>query len=452
MRSVEQDEQFVLNAVSRFRPKQLKFNPKQTLYGGAYIYPIAAWWAALHVAHLVRLVPDAVHYYEKPEDLARLYAAGRCFSALFGLGCVVLVFWIGRELYDDETAAWAAALFGLSPIVVAYAHVLKPHLTATFYVLAALWLSLRKRFWLSAVFYGLAVGSAKYAWPVLVPLLLARPPRKQVLGLGALSVGVFFLVNPYALIEWGDFLAEMRAMTRWYASSPSLEAPFKAIWTPLRAGLGPGLWLLALAAAAKLVERRGKRDALLLSWTGSLLALTAFQVSAATGEAGTARFFLPVFALCCLLAAAGLRERAGRWALGAALVGNLLVVVPRLENFAADRPGRSYADQAADWIATHVPAGGELGIGSPAPMVDRFPPIPFSRYALVYVSGAPTAAQAGTLPERYVAAADAGLPAELRPFYALEVSFAAPRWMRDPFTQANPGIAVFRRVKMVGGA
>src|SRR5581483_11693065 len=128
LRSVEQDEQFVINSIAHFRPRRLDFNPRTTLYGGAYLYPVAGLWAALHVARVLTLSTDPLFYYRDPGQLARLYLAGRAFSAACALGCAVVIWLLAGELYGARVGLFAAALFALSPAVVCYAHVMKPHL------------------------------------------------------------------------------------------------------------------------------------------------------------------------------------------------------------------------------------------------------------------------------------------------------------------------------------
>ena len=466
LRSVEQDEQFVLNTIAHFKPRKLDFDPRETMYGGAYIYPLAGWWAGLHVLHALRLSPDPLSYYERPEKIAALYLWGRVLSALAGLAGVWFVFLLGAELYGAWAGLSAAALYAFSPAVVAYAHLLKPHLLASALCAAALWLAARaamrrepRRLLAAAACYGLAVGAAKNVWPLAAALALAAwmsedAPAGRKLGRLAGCAGVaaaaFALTNPYAFVHFGDLLDEMRAMTRWYHSSPTARAPFDAAAGPLRAGLGLGSWALLAGALGLMARRRSRADALVAGGLAAVVVLTAFQMSAAAREPGSARFFLAAIVLGCAAVGGAVAERGWRAALGLALLVNLGLAGARDLNFVNDAPGRSFADRASDWAAAAVPAGGELGFGTPAPMVDRFPPLPFSRYDLVYVDGAPDDAQAKALPERFVTNALWPLPKGLEGRYELEKTFdlgPTARRLRDPFTQANPPIAVYRRAR-----
>lgn len=468
LRSVDQDEQFVLNSVARFRPRKLDFNPHETMYGGAYIYPLAAWWAALHAAHALRLVPDALHYYEHPAQIARLYLTGRLLSALSGLVCVWLVFLLGRELYGAWPGLAAAALFALSPAVVGYAHQLKPHLTAAGLATAALWLAARavmrrqtRPLLGAAVCYGLAVGAAKNLWPLVAPLSIAlwmteEAPLSRRLsrlsGCAAAAALAFAATNPYAFIDFRDFLDEMRGMARWYHSSLSPVAPLLAVTRVLPAGFGWGGCALLAVGLGQARRRLWRADVLVASSLICVVALTAFQMSSGAGIPGSARFFLAAIVLSAVIggAAAAASGRTGRRLFALALLLDLGLAGARDLNFLRDAPGRSYADQAGDWLAAAVPPGSELGIGTPAPMVDRFPPLPFSRYDVVYTDGAPASKEdAARLPERFITNALWPLPADLGPYYVLEKTFEGGRLWRaiggDPFTQANPPIAIYRR-------
>ena len=47
--------------------------------------------------------------------------AGRALSALCGSGAILLVYWVGRQAFDQPTALWGAWLFAICPIEVEYA-------------------------------------------------------------------------------------------------------------------------------------------------------------------------------------------------------------------------------------------------------------------------------------------------------------------------------------------
>lgn len=461
LRSVEQDEQFALNALARFKPRKLDFNPRSSNYGGAYLYPLAGWLGAAHVLGLVTLKSDPLFYYRDTDRIGRLYRAGRALSVLSALGCVALLLLIGRENLGEEAALWGAALFAFAPAVDSFAHVLKPHLSAAFYGLACALFGLR---WSrdgrrvdalkAGVLLGLAVGTAKnYALlggALAVLGLLAPLTWKRRLGdlaaAALLSVAVFFLANPYTLANWKDFVDESRVLSQWYRPqlTPAILKDF--LLGPWRLGAGALPFALGLAGlVAGLARPTWRRLALVLA---VLLLGTAYAAGYRSVEAISARFFFPGLGLGALLGAALALSLPGRalWAGRAVLLAALLALgaecVAAHRDLAMGAPGRSNADAAGRWMSENLPAGAALGFDTPAPMGDRFPPVPFSRYAMTFVKPPVGSGEPGRLPRWFAARPDwphgerfSGLYAPVKEFDALG--------RRDPFTQVNFPVTVY---------
>lgn len=458
LRSVEQDEQFALNALARFKPRKLDFNPRSSNYGGAYLYPLAGWLGFLHVVRAVRLVSDPLFYYRDPDQIGGLYRAGRAFSLLSALAGVWLIFLIGREGFDEETGLWAAALFAFAPGVDAFAHVLKPHLTAAAFGLACALFALR---WAregfrpdalkAGICLGLAVGVAKnYALLGLGLAVLAlttdlswRRRLGDLVGAAALSVVVFFLTNPYILANWKDFLDESRVLAQWYQPRLDLKVLKDFLLFPWRAGSGPLPFALGLAAlAASVALPRLRRPALLLL---TLLLGTAYASGYRAVETISVRFFFSGLGLTALLAAGAALSLPGRavWAGRAVLAAALLTLVAPARRAHADlAAGDGNARAAAAWIEANLPAGAELGLDAPAPMGDRFPALPFSRYTLVYVKPPVGTGDEKRLPRWFVARPDFPHGEAFDRLYGKKEAFDAFAW-RDPFTQVNFPVAVY---------
>jgi len=111
VRSAYEDEQSALLALSRMRPRQLNFNPHLFTYGGAYLYPLAAWEAAGAVAGAVKLQASLMPYLADPAKMAGLYYWGRCLSAFAFIGCALMLLRIGRNSLGRGTGPLAALLF-----------------------------------------------------------------------------------------------------------------------------------------------------------------------------------------------------------------------------------------------------------------------------------------------------------------------------------------------------
>jgi hypothetical protein len=382
LRSVEQDEQAVLNIISRFKLRPLQINPHYTQIGGAYIYPLAGFFVGLHLGRYLHLVPNPLYYYQHPEEMAKLYIAGRLLNVLENLLCAIFIFLIGKLVYDETVGLWAALLFGVSPVAVANAHVMKPHWTGALWALACLFYclkysSLKKPadLLLASLGFGLAVGTSKYYWILAFPIWISFVAAhedwyswkrlKTLIALNLLSVAVFFLTNPYALFSWKDTLDEARGMANFYHPSANPRGVFNLLRYPLPAGLGVGTWIMGLAGLVYYgfsAHRSGRRLVFIFL---SLLLPTAFQLSAETSLPITLRLFLPGTALFVIFATAwalrGPLSQKTSWAkpalLGLCLSVELFSTVLYDANFIADSPKYSNSFIAGRWIMDHIPPG-----------------------------------------------------------------------------------------------
>lgn len=203
------------------------------------------------------------------------YLLARLVSVLWGTLGIVVVYFLGRRLFDRRAGLAAAVLVAALPPHVVAAGLFKPDiLVALLVALTVLW-SLDAaerptlgRFALAGAGVGLAVA-AKYtgvgaAFAVAAAALWDgwRSPRRWLLlaGAGAVSVALFFLLNPHSAVVF-SYLPRLWGImeSKGEASGVShLGVLGQAIWYPVRHH-GWIVSLLALAGliglAARLVRR-----------------------------------------------------------------------------------------------------------------------------------------------------------------------------------------------------
>lgn len=149
---------------------------------------------------------------------------GRLTTAFIGLGIVLLVYKIGKELFEDTAIGLLAALF----TAFNYRHVLNSHIGLpdiynSFFMLLSLLYSTRllknptsKRYFLASVFAGLSF-SAKYQVFSFIPLLIVHLYlsfkekgwdkrlkalfRKEALAVPFVAALIFVVLNPYLFIK-----------------------------------------------------------------------------------------------------------------------------------------------------------------------------------------------------------------------------------------------------------
>ena len=247
---------------------------------------------------------------------------GRTLSALADVGTVLLVFVLGRRLYNRNVGLLAAGLTALAVIHVQHSHFYRPETFTVLLTLACIWATLRmverRRLRDSALLglmLGLALAPKVNVLPLLAPLALGylyrlldeaegrwadiQPEMVQKIAghallAAAVALGVFFLTTPYAFIDIGAFIGDVMAQTRmarnaglWpftvqYVDTPSFlyQIQQTTVWG-LGIPLGVVAWVsIPFTAALLLFDRRHIRgDLLLLAWiVPSLLFYESFEV------------------------------------------------------------------------------------------------------------------------------------------------------------------------------
>jgi hypothetical protein len=330
---------------------------------------------------------------------ADVYTLARVVVALLGTGALWLLYATGARLFGRAVGLLAAAIEAVAFLPVFYAHLALNDVPT----LAPLTLSLlgtagvaskgrMRDYLLAGVGLGVACASKYTAGIVLLPLLAAAgahyldadaAARRRVLaGLlaaGAIALAGFLVANPYAVLDYHAFHAELVHQSTLSAESQGkLGAPKQGgllyyLWS-LTWGLG---WAPALAAlGGSLVVWRSNRR------LGVMLVPAALLFLVFMGLQGRyfGRWLLPIFPLVCLLAAffvvrlivwaTSLRRlpAAGRVAVAGALVAVLLaqgliysvhsgLVLSRSDTRTLTR----------EWMLANIPAGSKIVVEPVAP-------------------------------------------------------------------------------------
>ena len=261
-----------------------------------------------------------------------LYTLARVLAGVLGTCSLWLLYLTGARLFGRAVGLLAAAIEAVAFLPVFYAHLALNDVPT----LAPLTLSLlgtagvlrhgrRRDYLLAGIGLGLACASKYTAGVVLVPLLAAVASRYldggdgrgRAVGLGvalagAAAIGAFVFANPFSLLDYAKFHAELA-----HQSSLSAEAQGK-LGAPKQGGLLYYLWsltwglgwvpaLFALGGAIT-IWRRDPR----LGW---MLVPAPLLFLAFMGLQGRyfGRWLLPIFPILCLLAAFF-----AAWLLGAA--------------------------------------------------------------------------------------------------------------------------------------
>lgn len=324
-------------------------------------------------------------------SLPWLVLGGRLLSVIAGCGTVALTWAIARRLTGLVIGAGLAALFvAISPTLVMHDRYMAPDGPMTFFttltVLGAWLIYQRGRtrdYALTGIALGLAAGMKYNVALFAVMIGMAHFMRSgwrgfkdwRIYAAGALSVLVFLLTTPYAILDAKTFLDGALIDVRHYGgghfgvTGNSLAWYVSYLWQVE----GP---VLALAAAGMLwgVYRRS-RGAILVAVMAVVYLLFigafAFHVE---------RTALPLIPLIALLAAAFACDLGLRWtgdgAAGLRIPASALIavalVVPLVATVreAVRVTTPDSLDTARAWIGQNIPAGSRIGLESYSPFVD----------------------------------------------------------------------------------
>jgi hypothetical protein len=147
------------------------------------------------------------------------FYAGKVVSAIFGVGCCVLVYSLTLRLTANRTAALLCfALITLNPLHIFYSASAMTDVPHAFFVLASLGFALRRGWILAAIFAALAGLTRIESWMLiaLIPLIqFLRERRISFPALVILLVPSFF----WFYISWkatGDWLACFKARQQYH--------------------------------------------------------------------------------------------------------------------------------------------------------------------------------------------------------------------------------------------
>lgn len=321
-------------------------------------------------------------------DSTTVFLFARIAVAVLGTATVALTAWVGTRLFDRRTGLVAAALLAVAFLPVHYAHFALNDAVLLIGVLVCLGGSVgvlerghRADYLLAGAGLGLAIATKYTAGMVLVALLAAaalspRPRRERLVGLvvaGALTVVVFLVCNPYALLNFDEFrrgLSEQSAASGDDFGKLGLPATRGLTYyaRTLLWGLGVVPVVVAIVAGLGLWLRSYRRAMVLLP------APILFFVFMGSQDRFFARWALPAYPFLILLAAWGavvavdrLRRlpAPARVALAAVVLGAQgLVYVVHNDVVLARADTR---EDARKWMVEHIPAGAKIVVEPIAP-------------------------------------------------------------------------------------
>lgn len=386
---------------SIFDPQTSSLNPRRNdpitgaplsfAYGTlpVYVQSISAW--------TVNLFSDTDY-----QSYPQIYKVGRVLNVLLDTLTIVLIFLLAQRLFRPSAGLVAAALYALAVLPIQLSHFFTVDIWLTFFVTATLYLAVRyldQPTFGRALLLALPVGSAfatKASVPsLIVPLLVMAGWAvwkaddrlvvvSSLLSAGALSIIVFSVFEPYAIVNSRPFIEDIRVQSRIVRGQ--FDVPFTRQFVGLTPGvyelrnlfmytIGPGFLIAGLGGLVCGI-RRGwlRRDpalAVVISWIIAYLPTLLFI------EARFLRYTLPLVPVLAVLAGGLLTTRVRvefRVAMRLATTAVLIITAVWAIGFSSIYSRENSRISASKWMTANIPPGSAIA----SETWDDVLPLPYS--------------------------------------------------------------------------
>ncbi|MCW6035788.1 glycosyltransferase family 39 protein [Spirulina subsalsa FACHB-351] len=163
-------------------------------------------------------------------DPTIFYLSGRLVTALFGIAMIILVYGIGRKLFNSTVGLIGAAVIAFSPLCIYLSKLIRMDIQMTVFLLLSLWFCLQlldspkwRNYILAGLFLGLAI-TTKYpaiifTFTIILAHFITRLKTEKShlkLGVSALSCVLgTFVSSPFLFLDiqraWQDIIYEGRS-------------------------------------------------------------------------------------------------------------------------------------------------------------------------------------------------------------------------------------------------
>lgn len=374
---------------------------KHFMYGGTVYFAVLN--AISHMAEMLQDVLGGGNLLADTILLARYVLVG------VALVTIILIYHVGRQLFDRSVGLLAALFLAIAPAHVVWAQRLRPDEIAAFLAAVILYLSVKILHGKSdnlryCVYVGIVLGAAvSFRFPLavfvsapLAALLLASSERpvakrlrdlfdRKVAMMGLCAIVAYLLTSPQILMYPETFIAGLEIQWKYQSGVfPSAVDMGPGIylygWLMLHQALGYALYALAALGVLYALFRRTAADWLLLAAIVPYLVLTSFASWVMV------RYTLPLVPLLAILAGRLAHLCLSMWRpYGVAAYAMIALVVGWTllgdAAFLKMQAGENVRELATEWIDRHVPRGSSVVAMKSYKEDDFFNPVVPKNYA-----------------------------------------------------------------------
>lgn len=392
--SVEADEMVSIMALARIKPKEGMFDPGFYQYGGAWLYPLGAWYYSLAkigilpIANLETMISE-------PNRMDAVYFWGRAYNLVLVSISSLVLFAALRIVSTPAIALFGMAIFLSLPATVMFSQVMKPHWPALLWIHSIFLLlaqSYRNRYLgdldgiFLGVFLGLAVGSsipnaifAVFTWlALLIAAIRGFTPFRILVFVPTAAILVMMAANPFLFLNWQAARMEGATTSAWYVFEPSIGALGAFLWNSIGFGFGFPLLVAGIFGVFFALIMGGTNRNISLAILFSSLLVSA--LTAAQSHWHTNYRYAVYLAPAILLVLSMAQFRLKIVIFSGILFITLIQTTPlKLAYF--DENDEKYSTRllASKWVDENIPEGDSLCIGSNTPAPFEVPPFQFSR-------------------------------------------------------------------------
>ncbi|MCK4932973.1 MAG: glycosyltransferase family 39 protein, partial [Candidatus Aminicenantes bacterium] len=379
-----------------------------------HTYAVAGLWGVYYIGgKITGKFTSGAHFMEAFEENATPHVIlARLLSVLLGVGTILIVFYLGKRMYNPRVGVLASLFLVFSPVHNKISHYMVPDVPMVFFLMLSflcIWFIYVKgdtKFYIFAgLFAGLATAT-KYGGQLLfLPLFVAHLfyvldnkrsikeiffSHKLLLSVG-FYLGGFLAGCPYSVLDfakfWNDFKWQSQHLLQagHYGSSTAQPAWLFYLRYGMAENIGKFSQYLVYGGVLLGLVRRKRKDLILIVFPLVLFLLVGSWKSMA------ARYLLPLTPFLVLIAAFFLdalmtkisallrkensqfparilQSRYLNWAVVALVLIPSVVKVARLDYLLTQKDTRTLAKE---WINRNLPKGSTLALESYGPPLSQ---------------------------------------------------------------------------------
>ena len=283
----EVDEPYTIRIALRFL-KYGHLDPGSFMWPSLYFYIQAIGYG---LYYLWRLLAESIQSLSSLTQ-TEIFLVGRFTTALYGVGTVLLVYFIGERMYSKKVGLLSSLFLTFTLLHVKYSRLIRPDVPMTFFITLSFFCVYLiyergkiRDYLLATIFAGFSIATKYTGVILIVPIFLAHLFRglkekrslfsilfnkKVLLILLFIAVG-FFIAFPYGFLRFSYLFSTIRGWLRGLNRVTANNQGEISSWLyyivgALNEGMGQPLEIFSLAAVVYAIFRHRKKDILLISF------------------------------------------------------------------------------------------------------------------------------------------------------------------------------------------